>query len=183
MPMIKLFIGIIVTMSLVLINSRIYARPLCEITQNKKDLIYSTLCGQAAQETVYRFSGVNCAKNSIKRRMDDSAIQVLAYEMCGDRNFSEQLRSANIRAVAFMQTLSVCTPELIDVSKIFDEALRDMRTKAGRMPCTMDLRQTLEQRRPYFRTMIEQANSKEFLDKMFALIGVDVDGVGNVRER
>ena len=159
------------------------ARPLCSISEDKKQLIYSVLCGQAAPESEYRFSGANCASNSIKRRMDDSAIQVVGYSLCGDKYFSQQLQDGNIRASSFMQILSVCTPEKIDIYDIFENSLREARLQANRFACTSDLRQRLEQRRPYFATMIEQSKSPILIETIFGRLGIKVDAQGNISER
>jgi hypothetical protein len=159
------------------------ANPSCEIDEDKKRTISAVLCGQAAPEVEYRFSGPGCLVKSISKRLDDSAIQIHAFRICGEPDFSERLKEANLRAVKFMETLSTCTPEKPDIRKIMENAIINIARRVTGESCTYDLRARLSQRRPYFEKMIDLSKDTNAPAAIFEKLGVEVDGAGNIREK
>ena len=160
-----------------------YANPSCEIDENKKRAIYELLCGQMAAEADYRFSGSGCFAKSMGKRLDDSAIHILAHRLCGEGELSERIKEANLKAMKFMETLSVCTPERVDLKQLMEEALKRTAQRAAGRNCTTDLRANLVQRRTFFEKMIGLANDQNFLPAMLEKMGLRLDGDGSIRER
>jgi hypothetical protein len=60
----------------------------CKVDTEKRKLIATVLCGRAALEKEYHRSGEGCAKKSLKKRIEDSAIHIVMYRKCGDEKFS-----------------------------------------------------------------------------------------------
>jgi hypothetical protein len=71
----------------------------CGIDDSKKRVIIAFLCGQMAAESQYHFSVSDCLANSVRKRFEDSAVQILGYRICGEREFSDRLKEANLKAL------------------------------------------------------------------------------------
>ena len=125
---------------------------MCEIDEQKKRNINAILCGQSAPESDYRFSGPNCVVNSFRKRLEDTAIQIHAYRLCGEREFSDRLKEANLKAMKFMETLSVCISERVDLAKMMEDSL----TAILRRPARSSRRQYLCRVQPRRVIPIEQ---------------------------
>ena len=84
--------------------------------------------------------------------------------------------------MSFMEDLSVCVSETVDLEEIMQERMEFVRRKTGTLNCTSSLRAKLKKRRPAFEAMIEQANE---IDQaaLLAKFGIVVDVYGNVSDR
>ncbi|NKW72159.1 hypothetical protein HGD85_04170 [Rhodobacteraceae bacterium R_SAG10] len=154
----------------------------CEISPEKKVVIESILCGQAAQEVEYRQYGQGCFKRSVEKRLEDSAIQITAYEKCEDPKFSAELEVATIRVMRFMDELSVCVSERVNIAAIMKDRMDFARRKSFDLSCTPKLRAHLQRRKPAFKAMIQQSTG-DFQTAIFEKLGVFVDDDGNVWDR
>jgi hypothetical protein len=157
------------------------AQPSCNLEKNRKEAIEAVLCGQAAQEQEYRFSGKDCVRNSLRKRLGDSAIQVAMFRACGDLIFPQKMEIATISTVKFMQTLSICTQERIDVRSIFDQEIARITKEAP--SCNSQHRNLLESRRPYFEKMIDAVNNQNIDQIVYDRLGIVVDSNGNISSR
>jgi len=155
----------------------------CNLTDEKKRLITATLCGQAAPENEYHFFGEGCARKSIKKRLEDSAIQIVMYEKCGDKAFADRLADANLRAMAFMQELLPCTGENFEIDDIMQTQLVSVRKRASSVACTNELERQLEQRRPFFEQMIRLSHDASTKENIYRKLQVRIAPDGSVVER
>lgn len=158
------------------------AQASCDIAPETKQAIEKILCGQTAQEKVYQKFGPDCFKRSVTKRLEDTAIQIFSYQKCSDADFSVELMQANLKALSFMENLSVCISETVDLEQIMEDRLEFVKRKAGTMNCSSSLRHKLRQRRPAFEAMIKQANEFD-LSELLASFGVTIDDNGNVVSR
>jgi hypothetical protein len=162
--------------------SQIQAQPQCSISDEKKRLIMSGLCGDMAKESDYKFSGPNCVANSVRKRFQDSAAQIIAYRTCGDEPFSVRLKFGTLRAAHFIQILSACSQEKIDVEKIMDEAMAYAQQHISSLRCE-DVRRMLADRKSSFEQMMQQAHDPTVEQNVYDKIGISVDGAGNVTDK
>jgi hypothetical protein len=155
----------------------------CEIASQKRSFINAMLCGQAAVEREYRFSGKDCAKKSATARMEDSAIQIMLYRECGFENFSDFLYAANIRAMRFIEELQPCTGEKFSLNQVMAEAQKIAGRKLRGFRCTSSFRSKLIERKPSFQQMIDMALSDEITQQIYNKIGVMIEQDGSVVEQ
>lgn len=156
------------------------ARPTCNIAPDKKALIASVLCGQAAPEPEYRQEGPGCLRRSLEKRLEDSAVQLHLYRICDDEAFASRMESALVNTIAFMEKLAPCVDEDIDVQTVMDERTAFVRDKASSLTCTAQHRALLQQRRPAFEAMMTQATDPAIEASIFRKLGIDIDPQGNV---
>ena len=157
------------------------AEPQCDIPDVTKKVIYHVLCGGAAPEANYRFEGPNFLKASVAKRLDDSAVQIHAYKMCREDEFSERLKFASLNAIQFIEILSVCTPERPDINRMMEASLRDMAKRMVRETCTPAWRELLTKRRSSLEKLIQQTQQSS-VDAVYEKLKVRVDNEGNVFE-
>ncbi len=127
--------------------------------------------------------GSDCLANSARKRFEDSAAQILGYRICGEREFSDRLKEANLKAIKFIEILSICTSERPNFAKIMDDAVSLTAQRAVGVSCTADLRATLTQRRAYFERMIAVSNDPNILSSIFEKLDITVDTSGTIRAR
>jgi hypothetical protein len=159
------------------------AAPTCEITPEKKELIGSLLCGQAAIEREYQERGPGCFERSITKRLQDSAIQIHVFRLCGEPEFAAQLEAATVKAIRFMEALAPCLNESVDIESVMQGRTAFVKNKAAGMGCSADIRSTLEQRRAAFEAMVAQSKDPNLSAAIFDRLSISIDAEGNVRDR
>ncbi len=159
------------------------AEPVCAVTPEKKALIISFLCGQEARDTEYRKSGSGCFKRSIEKRLEDSAIQVFAFRLCGDETSASELESSIIINMRLMEKLAPCTGEKVNISSIWQQRVSYVKGRAGAMSCTQHLRSSINRRKPALKAYIEEGSDQNIERTVFERLGIALDGYGNVSER
>lgn len=159
------------------------AQPSCSLPEEKKRFMLAGLCGAAATEQEYKFSGPNCIVNSTSKRLEDSAIQIISYRMCGDDEFSARLREATLKSVQFIQALATCSSERIDVRAIMDRAIEVTEKRAMAIRCDADMRKKLADRKPAFERMMVMANDPRTVPLIYEKLGIAVDSAGNITEK
>ena len=164
-------------------SATISAEKSCNIDKEKKQLIVNVLCGQMAPEPEYHFAGADCVVRSARARAQDTAVQIAGYQMCGDVSFALQLKNASVKAMDFVEALSVCTSEKPNLSQIMEIAVNEMNQRIVGVGCTPDLRALFAQRRPAFEKMMSLANGTDTTSALLAKIGVTLDADGNVRDK
>lgn len=152
----------------------------CDIDAQKKDTIKSILCGQAAPEAAYRFSGDGCAKKSIQKRLEDSAIQIHMYSICGDKDFANQIRMGTLLSMKFIEKLLPCTGEILSLENIMSERIQYVKKRADGITCDAMMKAKLKQRRAFFEKTIEMANNTEVTETIFQKLGVKISDNGSV---
>jgi hypothetical protein len=172
---------LVINVSLGLAQS--WAETTCSITEEKKQAIHALLCGQFAAELEYKFEGPNCVEKAARKRAEDSAIQVHAYKKCDDQDFSDRLRQAILNSVGFIQVLSTCTEEKIDMDKIMDDAMKEVEGRISDERCDDALRLTLKARRSFFENILRQAEDPSIAEAIYDKLGLTVDQAGNVRDK
>jgi len=165
-----------------LLATSAYANPTCTLSPDKKRLITELLCGQHSLEQAYRKFGQGCVANSIAARLEDSAVQIHFYKLCGFGAFSEQLREANESAVEFIKILAVCSGETIKVEKIMDDKLSYVAQRAAGSQCSQSMLSKLKQRREFFQAQIDQSKDPSLLPQIFNKLNIVVDSSGNISE-
>jgi hypothetical protein len=154
----------------------------CNIAEEKKRIIRTALCGDVAPEKEYKFAGSGCVLKSAQQRMADTALQIHAYQKCGEPLFAIRLGEATIKAMQFVQTLAVCSGERINIDQVFEQALKDAPVRYASLQCTA-LKDQLERRKPIFEQLIQQANDPSTVESIYVKLGVTVDASGNVSEK
>jgi hypothetical protein len=162
-----------------------HAQPSCKISLEKKELISKLLCGEFEEgsDQAYRFSGPNCVKASASKRLEDSALQIQLYKLCGDTEFSDQLMDANLKAMDFIQVLAVCTDEQVELKDILSDRMAYVRTRIGADSCPPSIKQKLDDRRQFFQKQIEFSKQSNLNEKMLDMFKVQVDSAGNISEK
>ena len=156
----------------------------CNISAEKKKLITAVLCGEYTDgtDTAYRFSGPGCAERSLTMRLQDSALQVVMYKRCGDPDFAGELMLANSKSLNFLEVLSVCAGEKLDIKSISFQQLTEMERKFGTAQCSYALKK-LESRKPFFRRLIDQASDPDIEQKTYDALQIAVDHDGNITDK
>lgn len=155
----------------------------CNIDPQKKAIIAAILCGQAAREDAYRFSGDGCAKKSIEKRLEDSAIQIHMYNICGDQEFARQIREATVNSMKFTEALLPCTGETFSLDKSMNERIHYVEQRAKNVTCDSTMKSTLRSRRSAFETMIKMANNPETEKNIFEKLRIALDKDGSVIDK
>lgn len=140
------------------------------------------MCGQAARELPYRQSGPGCLERSATKRLEDTAIHIYMYQKCGSPKFSAELEIAAVKIMKFMEKLSVCVSENVNLDKIMQERMLFVMGRAATLKCTSALRAKLRKRRGAFETLIKESRNLNE-ERLFEKMGVRIDGGGNVRDR
>lgn len=161
----------------------VLADPTCNISLDKKVLITKILCGQNSRDKAYRMFGTDCVKRSVTLRLEDSAVQVYLYRICGAGSFSDQLQEATIATMVFMETLSICTSERINLKSIMEDRIRYVKSRSSSLKCSHSTRSKLRSRRQLFQSMIDQAADPKTEQLIFNRLGIRWDGKGNIVER
>ncbi|MER9302446.1 hypothetical protein NKJ06_12270 [Mesorhizobium sp. M0293] len=152
----------------------------CLISVDKKELIESVLCGQAAKEPEYQQFGPGCFKRSIEKRLEDSAAQIYMYKLCGDTKFSNEMLEGNVRALEFMELLAPCVSESVDIRAVMDDRYQFVERKAAGLTCTSDTRALLSQRRAFFEGLIAQSQDESLVIKILSRLRIRLDDQGNL---
>ena len=166
-----------------LASSSCRAEATCNISEDKKSTILALLCGQMAKEREYHFDGPNCVSNSVRVRFRDTAIQILGAKMCGDLDLSNRLKEANLRALKFFETLSVCTPERLNIANLMDESLSQVARDLASEQCTPEVRSVFAQQRTRIERQIEMLMDPNTNSIVFERLGISADTAGNIHER
>ncbi|MGE3646385.1 MAG: hypothetical protein AB7F96_21270 [Beijerinckiaceae bacterium] len=156
------------------------ANPLCAVSGEKREIINKLLCGQFAKEAEYRFGGPACYRSSATKRLEDSALHVVIFRVCGEPDFAEKLRLAHLQAFSFMKNLAVCAEREFDIEKAFDVILQSTESKFRNLGCQADMRSSISRRRPYFERMIEIASSRNMAQEVFKKLGIRVSSDGKI---
>jgi hypothetical protein len=173
---------VLVVLSLVVASTSVANSQQCNIAEEKKRLIATVLCGDAAPEREYKFSGSGCVFKSTQQRMADSALQIYAYQKCGEPLFAIRLGEATIKATQFVQTLAVCGGERIDINQILEQALKDVQVRYASLQCAA-VKDQLEKRKPVFEQLIQQANDPSTVETIYQKLGITVDRNGDVKDK
>ena len=160
-----------------------YAEATCVISEAKRHVVNNVLCGQSAPEPEYHFSGPNCLTNSVTKRFEDTAIQIVVYRICGDQQFSDRLKEANFQTNKLFKLLSACTSERPDFNKILEDAITKAAQHAGSMTCPPEMRAMADSRRAYFEQTITLANDPKTVPATLEKLGITVDSSGNIRDK
>ena len=161
------------------------SEPVCNIAPEKKVLIGKFLCGEfsSGADEAYKFSGPNCVANSISKRLEDSAVQVQLYRLCGDTEFANRLAASGPKTFQFLQTLSVCTDERISVKDIFDDRMAYVSTRLAGELCTDHIGQELNDKRQILEGQLQLSEQPNINETIYHRLGIAVDGAGNVFEK
>jgi hypothetical protein len=159
------------------------AGPTCDISEDKKRIILALLCGQMAKEREYRFEGPNCVINSVRVRFRDTAIQILGLKMCGDDDLSNRLKEANLRALKFFETLSICTAERPSLANLMDESVAQVSRDIAGERCTPEMRSIFLQQRSRFEQQIQMSLDPNINAVVYEKLGIKADETGNIRDR
>jgi hypothetical protein len=159
------------------------AGPTCEISEDKKRTILALLCGQMAREREYHFEGPNCITNSVRVRFRDTAIQILGLKMCGEDDLSNRLKDANLRALKFFETLSVCTAERPALANLMDESIAQVSRDIAGERCTPDIRSTFSLQRARFEQQIQMSLGPNINAVVYEKLGISADEMGNIHDR
>ena len=165
-----------------LLGSTCQSAPNCEISFEKKQTIQSVLCGQNATETQYRQFGPGCIKRSLERRLEDSAVQIFSFQVCGEAEFAEELRKATVEAMTFMEVLAPCVNEAIDIAAIMDERTKFVEQKGARLTCKPEFQSMLESRKPFFQAQIVLSKDPSLRAKLLSRMEINVDEEGNLSD-
>lgn len=152
----------------------------CTIAADKKQLIESVLCGQAAKEPEYQQFGPGCFERSLAKRLEDSAVQIHMYKLCGDAKFSDALRRATVSAMEFMELLSPCVSESVDIKAVMDDRYEFVERKAAGLTCTSDRRARLSQRRSFFEGQIAQSQDNSLIPTILKRLRIRLDEKGDL---
>ena len=136
-----------------------------------------------AKEREYHFEGPNCVSNSVRVRFRDTAIQILGAKMCGDPDLSNRLKEANLRGLKFFETLSVCTPERLNLANLMDESLSQVARDLASEQCTPEARSIFSQQRARIERQIEMSMDPNTNSIVFERLGISADDAGNIRDR
>jgi len=164
-----------------LISPTIGVAQSCDVPRETVQKIRDLVCGQLAREPEYRFTGANCAAKSIYARAADTAAQVLVMRSCGEIELSEQVRSANLKALGMLATLSVCVGERLNPRQILSDAEERLQRTRGVPTCTNARRNSIAVRRNWFVQQIEIANDRKTLAAVHEGFRINVDMRGNIR--
>jgi hypothetical protein len=152
----------------------------CLIASDKKQLIASILCGEGAKESEYHQVGPGCFKRSVTKRLEDSAAQIYLYKLCGDAEFSDEMRRGTVRALHFMELLAPCVAESVDIKAVMDDRYQFIERKGANLTCTSDIRMLLSQRRPFFDGLIAQSQDESLFTKILGKLRIRLDDQGNL---
>jgi len=177
-----LFVSI-VSACILACTSSAQANPTCLIGNEKKAFIKAILCGQNAPEAAYRFSGPDCVRKSLARRLEDSIVHVEVLLKCGHAMFAERYKKGVLESVKFMQTLSVCTNDRLNVSKVYADREKYVRLRLKNSICNKQMRALIKQRKPYFESLINIGAKNSLTEKIFNKLEISVDQDGNVIEK
>jgi hypothetical protein len=160
-----------------------HAAPKCDIAADKQQMIEFVLCGGAAKEQEYKFSGSDCVSQSLSQRMQDTAIQIYMAKICGDTELAEKLTKGIIKANTFIGTLSQCTGQTVDVERVYRDAESYVANRAAGQTCSPSIRSTLAQNRSRLLQTTEMGDNPQILDQIYSKLGIKVDIDGNVSDR
>jgi hypothetical protein len=178
----KFAVHLILAASQIVLATQALGQATCDIEPQKRHIIESVLCSQGSSEKAYQQSGSGCFERSVTKRLEDSAAQIFMFEKCVDSGFALELQEATIRAMGFMEELSVCVEEKVDLDAILRDRMAFIRGKASTLDCSIRIRSQLHRRRPAFEEMIQQS-SEISRATILKNLGVVVDRNGNVSDR
>ena len=162
-------------------GTQVWGQATCDIEPRKRQVIESVLCGQASPDKAYQHSGLGCFERSVSQRLEDSAAQIFMFEKCVDSKFALELQEATVKAMVFMENLSVCVEEDVDLDKVLQDKMAFIRKKGSTLDCSIRIKSQLYQRRPAFEAMIEQSNEVN-RTIIFQKLGVKIDANGNISD-
>jgi len=166
-----------------LYSSASRAEPTCEVEASKRLVIASFLCGRMSREAANRFSGPNCIAYAADRRFEDIAEQIRSYQLCGEQQFAEQLKEANLVSTKLVEALSICVPDRVDYKKIMNEASARGERSADEQGCTPERRAFLAEKRKALEPLVALSKDDKFFSLFFDRLGVRVDDAGNIRDK
>ena len=179
--MTKKYLFIFANILFIFISSQAFAVNKCDISQEKKDIILSLLCGKFSKEKEYQTNGTGCAIISLNKRLEDSAIQIYVYKVCGEENFSEELKNATLLSIKFIEDLLPCIDEKINLVETLNEKLKQVSSRIGN-DCPNYIKSKLASRKPYFEQMIKMSKQPNSILENFDKIGIKYDKNHNIVE-
>lgn len=162
-----------------------YGEVTCKIADAKKTIVADLLCGRLAQgpDAEYRADGPGCFQKSVTKRLEDSALHVLVFQLCNDEEFAARLEKANLKVLRFMGDLGSCIGEPLDLAKIQEESTQRVRQSLQVASCTSQYRGLIQRRKADFDRMIAISESVDaeifFSEKLM----IQRDSQGNLIDR
>jgi hypothetical protein len=173
----------LICLILIGISMAAQAGPRCDLPEEKKKQIVAGLCGGNSKEREYQTFGTNCIRDALRQRARDSAAQVIMLRKCDDPAFAERHRLGSIKALRFIQVLSVCSAEQIDADAIMGEAMAEVGARSGSLRCEGEVLRMITSRKLEFDRMARLADDPTTLTTIFNRLGIEVDAQGNISEK
>ena len=154
----------------------------CNISDEKRQLVTSILCGNNSGTPDYMFSGQGCVAKSLKERVETTVMQSKVFQFCGDKLFAQKLLEST-NGSKFLEVLSVCASEKIDLNAMKRDAIDAVEIKAIQLQCTPELRAKISQRKPALEQQISQANDPSLFPAILDKLNLNVSPDGSISER
>lgn len=172
-----------VAVSLIFFATLSSASPLCNISREKSAPIKQVACGQSSGEPAYQFEGRDCAKRSLSKRIEDSALQIYLVRLCGYWDLADDLRRAHIMLAKTMEPLALCSGSYVDLVSVFEDKEKYVENRARGLSCTEARRSQVEQRLDFYRQMAAAYSDPEYAQKLYSSLGIVVEDDGSVEEK
>jgi hypothetical protein len=121
--------------------------------------------------------GSGCAKRSAAKRLEDSAVQIFSYRLCGQPGFALRIERATLRAMRLYEALSSCAGEQLDLDALLEDRINHVSRRASGLRCDAALRGQLKRRRPELESTVLSSEDPlpAILDRL--LLQIDSNGV------
>lgn len=122
----------------------------CSLSEDLKEKLRQRLCNS----TEYgKFTGSDCIEKNIRKRAEDSGIQVQYAKMCGFTNEAIQLEGLILSSIPYLKSFNECIGVSFDTKAVFNAGYNDGIHIAERETCSYRLKSKLRSRLPTLISM------------------------------
>jgi hypothetical protein len=122
-------------------------------------------------------------RSSVAKRLEDSAVQISVLRLCGETDFANRMESVALKTNGFIQTLSVCTAERIDIREIYEDRLSYVSSRMATERCSPSMREMIESRRTFFENQMQIAEMPNIEEVIFDKLQIKIDTEGNLSDK
>lgn len=122
----------------------------CSLSDDVKIKLRQGICNSTEYGS---FTGQNCVEKNLRKRAEDSGIQVQSAKMCGFINEAKRLEDLTLSAIPYMKSFYECIGATFDTKAVFSAAYNDGKQLAERETCSYRLKSKLRSRLPTLLSM------------------------------
>jgi hypothetical protein len=117
----------------------------CSLTERQKSLFRDQMCRSSEYGNFY---GDDCMEQHLKKRAEDSGIQVQMGIQCGYLNQAARLEESLLESITYVGELYKCIDAPLNAKSVYRDGFENGKLLASKEPCTSSMKSKMKRRLP-----------------------------------